>query len=285
MMETRLLSIDFDYFVPLPTGSDPLWLMFDWGHREDALHHGLIWSLRAADLLRNGIPLPATSGEETRFWPHIRLAEDAVVYVADSHAAAAVEAVRDGITEVWSFDAHHDAGYDGHGQAMHERGEYDCANWILAYPERPRRRGARVFYPAWKTDAFAVEPVPDGDERVHRCHADRMTMRHLPVFDRVFICRSGGWVPPWLDTAFIDFLLAAPRPGGMEQVVIDGDAGIAPRPWDAAAVRAEALATTEAFAALRGPVDTAVIDRMRAASTYVQRIEEQQRKGAPTCQP
>jgi hypothetical protein len=33
---------------------------------------------------------------------------------------------------------------------------------------------------------------------------------HLGQFDKVFVCRSGAWVPPWFDDAFADFLQIAP---------------------------------------------------------------------------
>lgn len=32
------------------------------------------------------------------------------------------------------------------------------------------------------------------------------------VFHRVFVCRSGAWVPPWADPGFFAFLEEAPLP-------------------------------------------------------------------------
>jgi hypothetical protein len=32
------------------------------------------------------------------------------------------------------------------------------------------------------------------------------------TFDRVFICRSGEWVAPWIDDAYHDFVASCPVP-------------------------------------------------------------------------
>ncbi|MCH1927432.1 hypothetical protein L6232_21770, partial [Shewanella sp. C31] len=55
---------------------------------------------------------------------------------------------------------------------------------------------------------------------------------------RVFLCRSGAWVPPWADAAFFALLEEAPLP----KVGLDP---LRPRPLDLAAL--ERRAREEAF--------------------------------------
>ena len=57
-------------------------------------------------------------------------------------------------------------------------------------------------YPVWRTAAFELEPEPVVP--VDRAFDDG-TVPPV-VFDAVFVCRSGAWVPPWHDQAFIDFV-------------------------------------------------------------------------------
>ena len=49
----------------------------------------------------------------------------------------------------------------------------------------------------------------------------------FPAFDRVFLCRSGGWSPSWLDPKFNAFVQACP----VEEKI---DIGLTPRVWDPA---------------------------------------------------
>jgi hypothetical protein len=53
------------------------------------------------------------------------------------------------------------------------------------------------------------------------------------VFHRVFLCRSGAWVPPWVDPAFFAFLESAPLPKEALEP-------LAPRPFDLEALRSRA---------------------------------------------
>jgi hypothetical protein len=206
----RLLSIDWDYFVPsidqdfLPAPGGRVPYAFGGGetfpdHMIDAL-----WDSRAAVLAMRGGALPGTSGEERDFWDRFRIDRHAVLYYADSHAQAAHAAVREGITSVWSFDAHHDCGYEGALEDVDRLGWVGCANWMCYY----FLRGAElhVRYPAWRRDALMRELPP-------LCPVERqLDDGEIPAesFDMIFICRSSAWTPPWLDDAFDTLLRTAP---------------------------------------------------------------------------
>jgi len=207
----RLLSVDWDYFVP---SIDQEFVESARGGRipyalsggevfSNALLDGL-WDSRAATLLAGGQTLPGTSGDEQAFWDRLRLDPSARLYFADSHAQAAHAAVRDNVTEVWNFDAHHDCGYEGSWDDPLRLGWVACANWMCAYA----LGGAslHVRYPSWRRDAVRREVAP-------LCPVERTIddSRAVPLtFDVVFVARSSAWTPPWLDEHFEAFLAAAP---------------------------------------------------------------------------
>jgi hypothetical protein len=218
----NLLVVDFDYFFPvveLPQ-QGPDWPYFDWYHAEGLVLPGM-WESRAANFLANKLPLPQTSGEEAAFWDRVRISPEAELYYADSNAYAIDRSVNRWVSSVWLYDAHHDCGYKPNAvERMLERDDVSCEDWMLAYHEA----GAdlHVRYPTWRTVAFDVEGDPEVE--VDRIFDDRA----VPdvVFDRVFVCRSGTWTPPWLDGRFLEFVLAAPLASRTELE------SCSPRQWD-----------------------------------------------------
>ena len=200
---STLLSIDFDYFFPNPMLSPHAKGdigLYDWGHRESPLFEGpMIWNQRAAAFMSRGKALPGLSREKQGFWERFRFTEDATLYVADSHAYAAILASQEVVTEVWNFDAHHDAGYGSNAATDF----IACDNWLkvchddmgitchVRYPLWNPDGGSQVVAPAW-ADARAYDP----DET-------------LPEFDLVFVCRSPAWVPTWHDQSFLHLVYGA----------------------------------------------------------------------------
>ena len=203
----RLLSVDWDYFVPSidhevvrsPRGSIPYALDIGEYFTPDMLD--ALWDSRAAALLARGVPLPGTSGEEQTFWERFHVSPGAVLYYADSHAQAAHPRVRTAIAEVWNYDAHHDCGYEGAADDFEMLGWVGCANWMCYYA----LRGAtlQVRYPFWRGDAAARERPP-------LCSVNRSSDSPACSFDVIFVARSSAWTPPWLDGDFEAFLEAAP---------------------------------------------------------------------------
>jgi hypothetical protein len=242
----KLLSVDFDYFFPTPQPGSGDWELFDWGMAENELFRVYLWGVRAASFFYAKRALPGLSGEERLFWRHFNFRRGASLYLADSHAMIVDRAVQQGIDEIWSFDAHHDAGYNAAAtQRCLNEGEVTCENWALslALGLGP----VHVRYPRWMTPDREEEPHvlfrASGGER-----ATYNPREPLPVFDRVFLCRSGSWVPSWLDAEFLAF---AER-SRLRTVWLDNrDGGVEPRPWDEDAARADA-AKMEELAAQAG---------------------------------
>ena len=213
---TNLLVVDFDFFFPSPDpGTSDDWVLFDWAHQESRTFIEAIWPSRAAEFLLNGLPLPGLTADPaeqspTGFWDRVRVDADADVWVAESNARV-LNRLRD-VGQVWLFDAHHDAGYphspdeaaDLASRASDRTAPWECGSWMVPM----QAQGAELHhrYPVWRTAAFELEPEPVVP--VDRAFDDG-TVPPV-VFDAVFVCRSGAWVPPWHDQAFIDFVNACP---------------------------------------------------------------------------
>lgn len=196
----NLLSVDWDFFFPIPE-HDPH-LLYDWGHSEaNELFYGVVWVVRAADLLRFNGELPRTSGEEKSFWGRFRFSEQATLFYAESHKDILHPLVRPYTGNMLNFDAHHDAGYNVPiGNHVAPR----CDNWA----EFLKKKGNNitVVYPAWKSYAFENEPTAQVEiERV--IDDGRNYERQI---DAIFVCRSGAWAPSWLDSDFDSFIDRCP---------------------------------------------------------------------------
>lgn len=219
---SNLLVVDFDFFFPEPE-SDPDF-MYDWGHKESPLFIEMLWNNRAAAFVSNGLDLPTTTGEEDYFWDRFKFSKDARLFVSESNAQAASPHITDFLSNcpdplirsVWLYDAHHDCGYQGPDmdvEKLLEDGRFSCENWMILY----KALGAKlhVRYPSWKPWAMEAEPVPP--IKVDR-QVDVVGDNNPDdvVFDAVFLCRSGAWVPTWCDEQFFSFLHDAPMQSFMD---------------------------------------------------------------------
>lgn len=66
-------------------------------------------------------------------------------------------------------------------------------------------------YPRWRASAAAPNG-PDGAPLVPMDRQVDTWDAHPLTFDRVFLCRSGAWVPSWVDEEFFEFVAACPVP-------------------------------------------------------------------------
>jgi hypothetical protein len=206
----NLLCIDFDYFFPVQRVDDEQGWLYDWGHSEaNSLYLGPIWGVRAAEFDRAGVPRPQANNEWTDWWGRFNIHEDATLYYADSNVLAYHPDVQGDrkAGQVWLYDAHHDSGYGENRdiKAIVKSGKVSCEDWMVAY-RLQHQAELHVRYPAWKAWAMDLEPEP-------LVPVDRQVDDGKPndiVFDTVFVCRSGAWVPPWCDHDFMDFITDAP---------------------------------------------------------------------------
>ena len=209
MSERNLLVIDWDYFFVEESDKYPL--MYDWGHREIPLFIEGLWPMRASSFLAKKVSLPRLSGLERTWWERFRFTAKAECFIHESNVMAAHPTVRGrgGWDNLYLFDAHHDAGYHDASEILRSA-TMDCGNWSLAYLGRGATH--RVRYPKWKHWAFEAESkaslVDVFGQRIERQFDSEAET--FPVFSRIFICRSGAWVPPWLDRQFFDFIARCP---------------------------------------------------------------------------
>lgn len=148
--------------------------------------------------VKHGGQIPETSGEEAGFWGRFTFSLESSLFTAEFHCFAAHPEVMADVSEVWNFDAHHDAGYESAPDGKHDDG-----SWLMAYGHDVEKH---VRYPSWKQGVFEEEPTTLIE--VDRQFDDGGQMERS--LDRVFICRSGKWVPPWIDDAYREFVASCP---------------------------------------------------------------------------
>jgi hypothetical protein len=206
----RLLSIDFDFFFPLPDDRREQFTFYDWAQRDSMLFGSeTLWYMRAEGFLLFNKPLPMTSGEEIGFWNSFKLAPGAKLFLADSHVYAYDRPVREALepiyqSEVVNFDAHHDCGYGTSIAKLLQNKRVTCDNWMMGYSALGAK--VRVVYPEWRRHSIADS---DPSRRVRRA-THKAGQRYSAVFDHVFICRSGAWVPTWIESCFWNFVRECP---------------------------------------------------------------------------
>ena len=199
-----LLTVDWDAFIPVGTKGDPqLW---DIGHSETKFHLNTLWQLRGKlyELLQVDAALadPFWAAMQQRFTnlPDYTLVSDSHLHVWDW---------LDDIQTVVLVDAHHDC-WEG------PPGQVDCSNWGRRWLARSRTKHLHWVIPDWvDATVYGGWNFVQRDKRVtlHKL-SDVLKggVLNLPAqVDRVHVCRSGCWTPPWLDQAFIDWLKAAGR--------------------------------------------------------------------------
>lgn len=237
----NLLVVDWDYFFPEAGPGNPHWLLYDWGHNENSsLYYGFLWVVRAAGFDRAGVPRPVTSGEEVGFWSRFNIARTATLFYAESNVAVVNRKIYGGsrVSGLWLYDAHHDGGYKRTLEEITKDQHVSCEDWT-AFFHLKHGTQLHVRYPRWKSWALEEpEPAVPLDRRVDDGGSPRV------LFDRVFVCRSGAWTPPWLDQAFFRFLEACPAE---RRVELDGDLHpVKVRDWDEADVARDLAAVREA---------------------------------------
>lgn len=225
-MNKNLLVVDWDFFFPDLDGSGkPGSQFYDWGHKETEFFIHNVWGLRAATFLSNDMPLPQVNDEWKTFWDRFTFSPGAELFFAESNCYAVQTRVTPDVGRVYLFDAHHDSGYNDSRtpKQIAEQFLYGCEDWMIHY--WATEASLQVIYPRWKTWAFEAEPR--AKIYVPRMFDDPNTLRHFAPFDKVFVCRSGAWVPSWCDPQFEEFIDMAPLP--IDSKIALDEGGFLPR--------------------------------------------------------
>jgi len=249
-----LVSVDFDFFVRLPTADDlPAPVRddaidaLDWtgDERVDAETAHAQWRARAAGLRQLGLDPGAVIGIDRRTPPmqvgaalHERFVLPRTCQAADSHAWGLLSVIRafhgaGGPIQLISLDAHHDLGYmnddaDSPGRSRARRRTSACADdWIAVALTRGWVNQVTIVYPDWLGDfEWRTEPPTIG-----RRHLQRVTVTtwsrwqrssgERPVASGLLAVRSSEWVPPWgdHDQYFLDLVQSlAPRTQWLDHI-------------------------------------------------------------------
>ena len=258
---SNLLVIDWDYFFPNPMDGgeyktevvdgkgregNPT-LLYDWGHHESPLMIEHIWPTRAQGFLMNNLPLPEVNDEWKTFAQRFQfdLDEDTYTYFAESNMEAGnlSSPYGESFEHIYLYDAHHDSGYKYKTMAEFRAAQrFSCEDWMLMHADRGSE--LHVRYPTWKTYWKTAETPPPVDLVIDRAMDDGLDPG--VVFDSVFLCRSGAWVPSWEDAKFFQFLDTLPG----DEVEELGQYPVLPRKFDLDKVREEMLMMRAAMKAL-----------------------------------
>lgn len=217
-----ILSIDFDFWAEHDV------LSCDFGHRESPFFIETMWSCRAAYMfMRDARWKPSSMVRVSRNEPaprdfrdylseqcSVRFNADGELSIAESHASIVpwldTHFANDTL-QIINVDAHCDWGYSGSsGDAV------DCGEWVRTLVEDCRIARIVQQYPSWNTldwsDVFERRRDVWSERGIdievsHGLNGGWLDGGGIDV-DGVFICRSGAWVPPWLDGHFEQLVLS-----------------------------------------------------------------------------
>jgi len=183
MNQTSLISVDFDFFVR----EDPLW---DLGHIENELFMDFMWQARP-----HLVDVMKADGHHG-FWDRMRdsFVFGDEVFVSESHLEAHnfIQPFR----QIILIDAHHDC------WEKRQIANITCDSWVY-YAVQAAKCDVIWVHPEW------IDPeVPSSvRSRVRTMTLDALLENfYAHEVGTVHVCRSGCWVPPWLDQEFINFI-------------------------------------------------------------------------------
>ncbi|QZY56383.1 arginase [Crassaminicella profunda] len=200
-MEKNLLSIDWDYFIPIKK---------EWcgSYIENKRNISKIWYNRyiSNNMIENNLEESIHVGSECNdFWDKIKkyfnISKSVKVFISDSHKLSYKIAKENACNKVFSFDAHSDLGYGGLKSLDFE---LNCANWLGKLLKDCVIKKANIIY-----SPYSYEKKEDFNEMNTKFNIDYCNLKKLKEKEDVtviHICRSGAWTPPWLDCKFRKFV-------------------------------------------------------------------------------
>lgn len=194
-----ILSIDFDFFVE----EDP---KLDLGHGE---HHPIffevLWAIRDLEWKKPVRKLLPWSGPTVPEFH--RNVSDWFCTVAPRWSCSAeshsgIIKLLDEPCDVINFDAHHDVHY---GTVPSSERFVNCGNWASWGMGQGLIRNYTVVYPDWRRKFEERFPL---QTTATKLFWSEFVARHERLNDyrryttKIFLCRSGAWVPPCYDRRF-----------------------------------------------------------------------------------
>ncbi|MCH3963131.1 MAG: arginase [Clostridium sp.] len=199
-MSKTLLSIDWDYFIPIKES-------WSGSYIENKRNIMLIWYKRYFESKRHGNNIEKSirvGNELYRFICNMRkyfkLRKNIKMYVSDSHKFSYDIALKNKCESVINVDAHSDLGYGGIKSLEFE---VNCANWLGKLLKNNIIKSANIIY-----SPYTMEYKEEFSEINNKFNVNYTQLEHISdmKIEAIHICRSGSWTPPWLDDFFNKFI-------------------------------------------------------------------------------
>ncbi|HBC96479.1 MAG TPA: arginase [Clostridium sp.] len=206
-MGKNLLSIDWDYFIPIKR---------EWrgSYIENKKNIVYMWYRRYFKGIERGenIEKSIKTGKIlVGFWKrlkqHFVIKKKTKICVSDSHKISYYIAENDNCDKVVNFDSHSDLGYGGMKSLDFE---VNCANWLGKLLKNRTVKKAVVVYSPYTYEN--KEDFKEINDKFDVSYPKMGDLKGRTPVDYVHICRSGSWTPPWLDYKFYEFISALNRP-------------------------------------------------------------------------
>jgi len=252
----NVFSIDFDFWVP----EDPRW---DFGHCEAPFFMEELWAIRLSQCLAKGEDLRklmriADEHSSPRDFhkfikERCKIPKSCKVAIAESHSSAFYFLERQKDLHIINIDAHHDLGYNGS-----EEGDVDCGNWIAKLAQKGKVARVTQVYPKWKKGKnMEADPSYVDIDLIIEYGLDKVPAVAL---SRIFLCRSGAWVPPWLDNDFYGLAISLACLGNATLYGFDGLNQLRRPTLDMAQIEREAAQFREMMLKMNMKPDIGVIE-------------------------
>ncbi len=214
-MNKLCLSIDFDFFIEEDRA-------LDMGHGETSLFLNAMWDIRSRQFkivdsaaVEDGRldwreKMPMRNSIQDMFkcvHKNFEITRKTQAASAESHAALGHWLKEnENVYDIVNFDAHHDINYGRSLDVLKQK--FDCGDWAGHLMLNKRIDNYTQVYPEWR------KKFPENHETdqhaLRRRFGDRVKFAHFDSFmllkprkvDRIFLCRSGCWVPPCYDKQF-----------------------------------------------------------------------------------
>lgn len=209
----NILSIDFDYFIHYGSRLSPIFCP-DAGIEFQPQLSSVIWGTKYAEAKASGLDMSALLSLRI---DDLELIKDIVrnqnfarTMICDSHKHM-IDFVnfiyeQDLRFTVYNVDAHHDA------YPIEYEDDIHCGNWMTVLMDDDSI--AEGYWISPEDELHSTALSDNCDPRIKKSLQLRDLSDKGP-FDFVFLCKSTSWVPPHLDTAFLELanLLIPPKGG------------------------------------------------------------------------
>lgn len=199
-MLKNLLSIDWDYFIPV-------YERWSGSYLENKRNIMMIWYKRYFENKRHGIDIENSIREGKELKTFLKLikkyftfSKNVKMYVSDSHKFSYYITKDNKCSRVINFDAHSDLGYGGLKSLDFE---LNCANWLGKLLKNKIVQDVNIVY-----SPYTHETSEEFSEINKTFNVKYPGIDYLPEIkiDAIHVCRSGSWTPPWLDNKFYKFI-------------------------------------------------------------------------------